>query len=419
MALTNMMTRRALLVAAASISVLAASPASAADQTKLSFLAAEYSAASLPFWEKTVAAFEAANPDVDVTLEVVGWNTMHDTTAQRIAAGTMPDLVNTATIWVPEWVDADAIRPLDKDLVSPEKQADFVPALFEKGAAYKGKNWGLPIAAAARAVFYNDALMQQAGLDPKSPPKTWDEFKAAVLAIKEKTGAFGFAFDAKGVRAFRNFGFFLWNNGGDFFDEQGKAAFNSEAGDEALTYLVGIAKSGAIPDPLGTTLEDFQPMFEAGRVATMISGNFAIAGINKNAPDMKYSVGAVPTKTAATPAVTWGVTDTLVISKKAPVDASKRFIEFIFSPAVRTEFDTAEGMLPVLISQQGDPAFQEEKIKAFMAMIPSSRFDPLHPNYNQMQELVKAAMQAAITGQADPKAALDKAAEEFNRLVKS
>jgi multiple sugar transport system substrate-binding protein len=125
MALKNM-TRRALLAAAASISLLATGAAGAADQIKLSFLAAEYSAASLPFWEKTVAAFEAANPDVDVTLEVVGWNTMHDTTAQRIAAGTMPDLVNTATIWVPEWVDADAIRPLDKDLVSPEKQADFV-----------------------------------------------------------------------------------------------------------------------------------------------------------------------------------------------------------------------------------------------------------------------------------------------------
>jgi multiple sugar transport system substrate-binding protein len=407
------------LGAAVAISALSIAGPAFAEQVKLSFLAAEYSAASLPFWEKTVAAFEAANPDIDVSLEVVGWNTMHDTTAQRIAAGTMPDLVNTATIWVPEWVDADAIRPLDKDLVTPEKQAEFVPTLFEKGAAYKGQNWGLPIAAAARAVFYNDALMQQAGLDPKSPPKTWDEFKAAVLAIKEKTGAFGFAFDAKGVRAFRNFGFFLWNNGGDFFDEKGKAAFNSPAGVEALTFLVEIAKSGSIPDPLGTTLEDFQPMFEAGRVATMISGNFAIAGINKNAPDLKYSIGAVPVKSAGIPPVTWGVTDTLVISKKAPTEAARKFIDFIFSPAVRTEFDTAEGMLPVLKAQEGEPAFQEEKIKAFLAMIPASRFDPLHPNYNQMQELVKAAMQAAITGQADPKAALDKAAAEFDKLVKS
>ena len=38
--------------------------------------------------------------------------------------------------------------------------------------------------------------------------------------------------------------------------------------------------------------------------------------------------------------------------------------------------------------------------------------------YAQMQELVKTAMQAAITGQSDPKAALDKAAADFNALVK-
>ena len=137
--------------------VLLASTAYA--QQKLSFLAAEYSAKTLPFWEHVVADFEAANPDIDVTLEVVGWNTIHDLTAQRIAAGTMPDLVNTATIWVPEWVDAGAIRPLGADLVDADKQADFVPALFEKGAVYNGENWGLPIAAAARAILFNKGLV--------------------------------------------------------------------------------------------------------------------------------------------------------------------------------------------------------------------------------------------------------------------
>lgn len=411
------LSRGTALAAVIAAGVLGVQGTAWAAAQKLSFLAAEYSAATLPFWEKTVAAFEQANPDIDVALEVVGWSTMHDTTAQRIAAGRMPDLVNTATIWVPEWVDADAIRPLGADLVPAAKQAEFVPAIFDKGATYKGQSWGLPIAAAARAVFYNDALMKKAGLDPKSPPKTWAEFKAAIMAIKDKTGAFGFAFDAKGVRAFRNFGFFLWNNGGDFFDAQGKAAFNSPAGAEALSFVVELAKSGAVPDPLGTTLEDFQPMFEAGRVASMISGNFAIAGINKNAPNLKYSVGPVPIRTASTPPVTWGVTDTLVISKNAPLEASRRFIEFIFSQPVRTEFDAAEGMLPVLSAQASDPAFAEEKMQAFLAMAPASRFDPLHPNYNQMQELVKTALQAAITG-TDPKQALDQAAADFNKLVK-
>lgn len=412
------MTGKSKRYAIAALALLLCSTVSAvAEPAKLTFLAAEYSAASLPFWEKHVAAFEQANPDIDVTLEVVGWNTMHDTTAQRIAADQMPDLVNTATIWVPEWVEADAIRPLDVELVPTEMQDGFVPSLFEKGAEYEGKNWGLPIAAAARALFYNVELMEKAGLDASSPPRTWPEFEQSLVALKEKTGAFGFAYDAKGVRAFRNFGFFLWNNGGDFFDENGMAAFNSPAGIEALTFLVGLAKKGVVPDPTGTTLEDFQPMFEAGRVATMISGNFAMAGLTKNAPNLAFSIGPVPVKDASTPPVTWGVTDTLVISKKAPTEASRKFIAYIFSPAIRTEFDTAEGMLPVLKAQASEAVFAEDaKIKAFMEMLPVARFDPLHPHYAQMQELVKTAMQAALTG-TDPKEALDKAAADFDKLA--
>ena len=262
----NIWSRRAVLAAAVAMPIFAQVPLAAAEEGKLSFLAAEYSAASLPFWEKTVAAFEAANPDIDVTLEVVGWNTMHDTTAQRIAAGTMPDLVNTATIWVPEWVDADAIRPLGPDLrLAARSRPISCRRCSRRAPPTRARTGACRSPPPRRAVFYNDDLMQKAGLDPESPPKTWDEFKAMVLALKEKTGAFGYAFDAKGVRAFRYFGFFLWNNGGDFFDADGKAAFNSPAGVEALTFLVDLAKSGAMPDPLGTTLEDFQPMFEAGR----------------------------------------------------------------------------------------------------------------------------------------------------------
>ena len=48
--------------------------------------------------------------------------------------------------------------------------------------------------------------------------------------------------------------------------------------------------------------------------------------------------------------------------------------------------------------------------------LPTFRFDPLHPHYSQMQELVKTAMQQALTG-TDPKAALDEAATAFNALV--
>jgi multiple sugar transport system substrate-binding protein len=382
---------------------------------ELSFMVAEYSTATKPFWEEQIAAFEDEHPDVSINLQVVGWQEMHDVTAQRIAANDLPDMVNTATIWLPEWVESGAIRTVGDDIVPSEVLSDFIPAVMERGAEYEGQNWGLPIAGAARAMFYNEELLSQAGIE--SPPATWDELREATLAVSEATGEFGYAFDAKGVQAFRYFGVFLWNNGGDFFDDDGKAAFNSPAGVEALDFLVDLAQTDAVPDPTGTALEDFQPLFQNGRLAMMIDGNFFVAALEDNAPELGYGVAPVPVSGADTDPVTWGVTDTLVFNSDAPAELTKAFVGHIYQADVRTTFDTNEGLLPVLGSQSDDSDFSDPNSQAWIEMLGNARFDPLHPNYSQMQELLKTAMQEAIKGGKSAQEALDDAADSFNNLI--
>jgi multiple sugar transport system substrate-binding protein len=381
---------------------------------ELSFMVAEYSPLTAPFWEAQIASFNEEYPNVTVNLEVVGWQQMHDTTANRIAANTFPDLVNTATIWLPEWVEAGALKTVDSSILSDDLRADFIPAVLTKGAEYEGELWGLPIAAAGRAMFVNTALLSAAGLD--EPPANWDDFRTAVAAVHDATGEFGYGFDARGVQAFRYFGFFLWNNGGDFFDADGRAAFNSPQGVEALEFLVELAGTPAVPDPTGTQLDDLQPLFTSGRLAMLVDGNFFVAQIRDTAPDLEYVVAPVPVNAGADP-VTWGVTDTLVIAKDAPSELAKAFIDHIYRTEARTEFDVNEGLLPVLQSQADDPAFADDNSQAWMAMLENARFDPLHPNYSQMQELVKNELQAALIGAKTPQEALDAAAAAFNDLL--
>src|ERR1700749_2914981 len=71
-----------------------------ADSNSITFMVAEYSAKTVPFWQQTVAGFEKANPGLKVNLRSVGWQQAHDTTARMIASAQLPDLVNTATIWL-------------------------------------------------------------------------------------------------------------------------------------------------------------------------------------------------------------------------------------------------------------------------------------------------------------------------------
>jgi multiple sugar transport system substrate-binding protein len=407
----------ALMLVAALGAVSGCAKASSGSSKTLNFMVAEYSPKTAPFWKQTIADFEKANPGLTVNLQVVGWQQMHDTIAQRISANTMPDLVNTATIWLPEWVKAGAIQPVSTAVVPSSVQDSILPVLLQKGAQYNGKNWGLPIAAAARAMFYNKDLFTKAGLDPNKPPSTWDQMLSDAQQIKAKTGSFGYAFDGKGVQAFRYFGYFLWNNGGDFFDSSGKAAFNSPQGVQALDFLVKLVKSGSTPDPTAMTVADIEPLVNAGKVGSFIDGNYFTAQIASQGHGMTYGVGQVPVSGPSVTPVTWGVTDTLAIGKKADAALVSKFISYIYQPSVRTTFDTNEGLLPLLTSQQHDTAFSDPATQEFIKLLGSARFDPLNPNYSKMQTLLTTAIQQAVKGSQGPAAALDAAAKSFNSLA--
>jgi multiple sugar transport system substrate-binding protein len=386
--------------------------------SEISFMAAEYSAGMLDYWQNVANQFMTENPDMKVNIEIINWQQMHDTTAQRIAADRLPDLVNTATIWLPEWADSGAIQAIDP-VITPELKERFFASMLEKGALYNGQNWGLPIAAGVRGMYWNKALFEQAGLDPEKPPTTWDELYDDAVTIHEKTGKFGFSFDGKGVQAFRSFGYFLWNAGGDLLTEDGKAAFNSPEGVAALEFMVKLAQSGAIPDPAGVTIEgDEEPMFIAGEDAMIITGGWLVGLIKNGNPDLQYGVSHVPVRDESVTPINWGVTDTLIMSKDACIPVATKFIEFMYRAENRTEFSKQVGDMPVTQDAATNPIFTDDPITAmFVDLLPTARFDPLDPNYSKMQEFLRDNLQLAYLGEKTPQQALDDAAAQFNEIV--
>ena len=74
------------------------------------------------------------------------------------------------TRWLVDYVEQDVAEPLD-GLISEEMKQRFVPTFLSPGTL-NGKVYGLPVAASARAMYYNKDLMQKAGADV---PTTWDQ----------------------------------------------------------------------------------------------------------------------------------------------------------------------------------------------------------------------------------------------------
>ncbi len=81
------------------------------------------------------------------------------------------------------------------DITSYAKQQSFfnsyTPAALAI-ASSNGKVYGLPYSGYQLGLMYNIKLIQAAGLDPNTPPATWDDFRAYAKQIATKTGVPGY-----------------------------------------------------------------------------------------------------------------------------------------------------------------------------------------------------------------------------------
>ena len=141
---------------------------------------AEYSKGTGPYFEAAAKAFEAANPGTKIQIEVVPWDNLQQKLTTDISAGANADLSIIGTRWLLDYVSQGVVAPLDI-YVTPDFKARFIDT-FLSPSVMNGKVYGLPIAASARAMYYNKDVFKKAGYD--APPANWADFKTAADKIK-------------------------------------------------------------------------------------------------------------------------------------------------------------------------------------------------------------------------------------------
>ncbi|MFC4942302.1 ABC transporter substrate-binding protein [Pseudonocardia sp. GCM10023141] len=147
--------------------------------------------AAFDAFDKQVAQFEAANPNIDVTPREYEWT--GPTFTAQLAGGTLP------TVFTVPFTDGKSLveRGQLADITDPMKAFGYLDkfnkAVLAAGQGPDGHIYGVPTAAYCIGLQYNRALFTQAGLDPDKPPATWDEVRADAKIIAAKTGQAGYA----------------------------------------------------------------------------------------------------------------------------------------------------------------------------------------------------------------------------------
>jgi multiple sugar transport system substrate-binding protein len=282
-----------------------------------------------------------------------------------------------------------------------------------------GRTYGLPVAASARAMYYNRALMEQAGV--AEVPATWDELKTAAAKIAALgEDIHGFGMQGAEIETDVYFYYAFWSFGGNLIDADGTSGLDSEAGYQAAALYKSMIDEGITqPGVTSATREDVQTLFKQGKVGFMITAPFLAAQIREEVPDLQYGVAAIPAGPGGVRG-TYGVTDSIILFENSQnKEIAWRFLDMIFTQEWRSKFTGGEGFLPVLKAVAAEPAFAEDPVlKEFTALLPQARFAPVIPGWEEIADIASSALQRVYLGEAEPKAALDAAAAEIDAILK-
>jgi multiple sugar transport system substrate-binding protein len=269
------------------------------------------------------------------------WDNLQQRLATDIAGGTPPDISVIATRWVLDYVQNDIAEPLD-GYITPQFRGRFYENLLAPGTV-KGKTYLLPILASTRALYYNKALYEKAGV--ASVPKTWDELRAASEKVKAMGGgAYGFGIQGKEIETDTYWYYPFWSYGGVTCPER-QVRHRERGGRQGGRLPSFIDQGQSWPSPTDRTGRTSKP--HSSRAVQPLTGPWLRGQIASEAPKLNYGMVPMP---AGTKALTWGGTDSIMLFKSSPnKEIAWTFIEeSIFSKETRLEFTLSEGFLPVL-----------------------------------------------------------------------
>ena len=377
-----------------------------------------------------VAEFNAANPDIKVEIEYVGYDALHDKIVTAMATNPPAyDVFLVDDIWYAEFADGDYVLDAT-DRITPEMKENVFGSAWDI-TTVDGKTYGMPWLLDAKYFYYNEQLLKEAGFD--APPRTWDEMVEMAKVIKEKGVAeYPIVWSwAQAEAAICDLVTLIYGNGGKFVDDEGNPAFNGPEGVAALEWMVKTIDDGVSnPASVSYLEEDVRNVFSQGKAVFANNWVYMYDLANFN-PDESQIAGQV--KMALMPAFADAGVDSATINgsmgfsvaaNSPNKDAAWKFVEFLTSEPVQIKYSAhvlpiwktayeGETLDALMNVNQSNPV----TVPMFSEQFPTAHVRPKVPYYQEGSKALQLAMQLALTKQKTAQEALDEAAAKWVELA--
>jgi len=374
--------------------------------------------------DSMVDAFEAKHPDIKVNAVYAGnYNDARVKTLAALKAGEPAQLAVLFSIDIYDLIEQDVIVPFSDIVKSDADKAwlkSFYPGLMENGTTL-GKVWGVPFQRSTIVMYYNKEMFKRAGLDPQTPPATWDEMVEMGKKLTTKD-QWGVMIPSTGY-PYWMFGALAKQNGEVLMDPQGKKTFFDNAGViQSLQFWKDLSqKHGIMPTGMiewGTLRQNFLE----GKTAMMWHSTGNLSAI-KSSASFDFGVAMLPAKKMrGTPT---GGGNFYITKKTTPKEraAALEFIKFMTSPELSAKWSIETGYIGI-----SEAAYKTKALQTYVNDFPAANVAMEQLKYataefstyqtGRIRKLLDDAIQSVLAGNSDAKTALTDAQTKAKALLK-
>ncbi|GAA2643672.1 sugar ABC transporter substrate-binding protein [Paractinoplanes durhamensis] len=362
-----------------------------------------------PGYDEIVADFNAAHPDIKVTMTKMSWDTIQQKLPSAWVTGQGPDIAAPSSDpnAIAQYVKTNSVLPITNTGTGDDKvNTDQLAAELVKEFTYNDKLYAVPANYATLSLYYNKKLVS-------TPPTTVAELQEQ--AAKLTTGG-NYGLVLADNNTIQMWPILQWLSGGDIVDSNNCSVVGTPAGIASLQPWVDLVKDKKI-SPVGLSGAEADSLFSAGKAAMEINGPWAAASYKTAGVD--FGLATVPTG-ADGKSVTLGSTAPLAISAKTKhPQQAQQFLAYWTSQTAQLKFSKSTGFPPLRTDLSDNADLKADPtVSVFASQVSNARlYLPQVPNATKVDTDAYVPLIQTATRDGDVAGAAATAAKKINELT--
>ena len=370
--------------------------------------------------QELVRDFERENPGVRVRVQQIPWSAAHEKLLTAFVGEATPDIAQMGNTWMAEFGALRALEPLGPLLArSSVTDTSYFAGIWESNVI-DGRPLGVPWYVDTRIIFYRRDLFARAGYSRM--PGRWDEWRAALVAVKRRAGASGYALFlppneyepllALGVSAGSRF----------LADDDTRGAFSEPAFRRAFDFYASLYRDGLAPPMRNNEIANLYQEFARGYFAAYITGPWNLGEFASRLPDSlqnSWATAPMPGPDGpATGASLAGGASLVVFRGSRHKEEAWRLVEFLSRPDQQLRFYRLTGDLPARREAWSDSALTgDPRIRAFGEQLTRTVAMPKVPEWELIANRLRDYAERVVRGGEPADSTLAELDRDVSRLL--